>query len=85
MTRAKGRYCLLMIDGHENYVSAAFEAFYKKKRIVIIFMPSHSSYLLQPFDVRCFSPLKRAYGYKIKGFIKSLINYIIKAEFFIAF
>lgn len=83
--RARGRYYLLIIDGHKNYILAVFKAFYKKKRIVIVFMPSHLSYLFQSFDIGYFSSLKRAYDYKIEGFIKSFINYIIKAEFFIAF
>lgn len=30
--------------------------------IIPIYMPVHSSHLLQPLDVSCFSPLKRAYG-----------------------
>ena len=84
-TRARGRYRLLGIDGHESHVSAAFEAFCKEKRIVTVSMPPHSSHLLQPLDVGCFSPLKRAYGYEIEGFMKSLVNHITKAEFLIAF
>ena len=48
-------------------------------------MPPHSSYLLQPLNVRCFSPLKRAYGREIEGFMKSLVNHITKAEFLITF
>ena len=85
VTRAKGRYRLLVMDGHESHVSAAFEAFCAEKRIVTIYMPPHSSHLLQPLDVGCFSPLKRAYGHEIEGFIKSFINHITKAEFLVAF
>ena len=48
-------------------------------------MPPHSSHLLQPLDVGCFSPLKRAYGREIEGFMKSLVNHITKADFLIAF
>lgn len=83
--RARGRYRLLVIDGHKSYVSAAFEAFCKEKRIVTVFMPPHSSHLFQPLDTGCFSLLKRAYGYEIEGFIKSFINHITKAKFFIMF
>lgn len=85
VTRARGRYRLLVIDGHESHVSAAFEAFCKEKRIVTVSMPPHSSHLLQPLDVGCFSPLKRAYGCEIEGFIKSFVTHITKAEFLIAF
>ena len=48
-------------------------------------MPPYSSHLLQPLDVGCFGPLKRAYGREIETFIKSLVNHITKAEFLIAF
>ena len=48
-------------------------------------MPSHSSHLLQPLDVGCFSPLKRAYSRQIKGLIRDHINHITKLEFLPAF
>lgn len=48
-------------------------------------MPSHSSHLLQPLDVGCFSPLKRAYGRQIEDFMRYGINHITKTEFLPAF
>ena len=48
-------------------------------------MPPHSSHLLQPHDIGCFSLLKRAYSYKIESLIRSYINYITKLEFLLAF
>lgn len=50
-----------------------------------ISLPPHSSHLLQPLDVGCFSVLKRRYSQEIEVFIKAHINHITKAEFFIAF
>ena len=44
-------------------------------------MPAHSSHLLQPLDVGCFSPLKRAYSREIEGLIRHHINHITKLEF----
>ena len=48
-------------------------------------MPAHSSHLLQPLDVGCFSPLKRAYGKLIeqKGCLE--YNYINKLDFLKAY
>ena len=83
--RTKGIYRMLVIDGHESHVSAEFQAFCKEKNIITVSMPPHSSHLLQPLDVGCFGPLKRAYGREIEGFIKSHINHITKVEFLIAF
>ena len=48
-------------------------------------MPLHASYLLQPLDIRCFSPLKRAYSKEIEKMIRDYITYITKPDFFIAF
>jgi hypothetical protein len=44
-------------------------------------MPPHSSHLLQPLDVSCFSPLKHAYKQEIQKQIALGINYIDKNEF----
>lgn len=48
-------------------------------------MPAHSSHLLQPLDVGCFSPLKRAYGNQISHLIRDSINHTTKLKFLPAF
>jgi hypothetical protein len=48
-------------------------------------MPPHSSHLLQPLDVGCFSPLKRAYSREIESLIRHQINHITKLKFLPAF
>jgi hypothetical protein len=48
-------------------------------------MPSHSSHLLQPLDVGCFSPLKRAYGDKINSLLWYSTKKIKKEAFLPAF
>jgi len=53
--------------------------------IITLCMPAHSSHLLQPLNVGCFSPLKAAYGRQIKTLIRLHINHIIKVEFLPAF
>jgi hypothetical protein len=44
-------------------------------------MPIHISHILQPLDMSCFGPLKKAYGSQIKNKIRLSINHIIKEEF----
>ena len=44
-------------------------------------MPSHSSYLLQPLDVGCFAPLKRAYGRLVSDLARVSYNHIDKLDF----
>jgi hypothetical protein len=48
-------------------------------------MPAHTSHILQPLDVSCFGPLKKAYGSQIENKIRLSINYITKEEFLPAF
>ena len=84
-SRAKGTYRMLVLEGHESHKSPEFDVFCKDNNIITLFLPSHSSHLLQPLDVGWFNPLKRAYGKELEGFIKSHVNHITKTEFLIAF
>jgi hypothetical protein len=83
--RKKGIYRLLILDGHGSHYSTDFERFYTEKKIITLYMPPHSSHLLQPLDVGCFSALKKAYSVEINQFSKARITHIDKTEFFLAF
>jgi hypothetical protein len=65
MTRAQGKYRLLILDGHTSHESAEFDLFCKNNQIIPLYMPSHSSDKVQPLDVGCFAPLKEAYGAEV--------------------
>jgi hypothetical protein len=49
--------------------------------IIAICMPPHSSHLLQPLDVGCFGPLKRAYGGLVEAKMRLGYNHIDKLDF----
>ena len=83
--RRVGAWQLLVIDGHESHNSLRFQELCKENKIYTLCMPPHSSHLLQPLDVGCFSPLKRAYGHQISSLICNHINHITKLEFLPAF
>jgi hypothetical protein len=80
-----GGYRLLIIDGHESHSSAEFQDRCKEKNIILLCMPAHSSHLLQPLDVACFSPLKRAYSAVISGLARNRTHHISKEAFLPAF
>ncbi len=65
----KGKYRLLILDGHESYYSPKFKLYCQQNNIITLYMPLHSSYLLQPLDVSCFRPLKQAYGCQVEDLI----------------
>ena len=48
-------------------------------------MPIYSLHLLQPLDVGCFSPLKRAYGRLIEDKMRLGFNHIDKFDFLEAY
>jgi putative NADPH-quinone reductase len=61
-SRTLRTYRLLIIDGHESHNSVNFRGYCRENKVITLQMPPHSPHLLQPLDVGCFSPLKRAYG-----------------------
>jgi hypothetical protein len=80
-----GAHRLLILDGHESHHSLEFQELCKENDIYTLCMPPHSSHLLQPLDVGCFSLLKRAYSREIEALIRHHINHITKLEFLPAF
>ncbi len=83
--RTCGTYRLLIMDGHESHHSTEFELFCKDHNIITLCMPPHSSHILQPLDIGCFGPLKKAYGREIEGLMKARITHITKTDFLPAF
>jgi hypothetical protein len=76
---------LLILNGHDSHQSLKFEELCKENNIYTLCMPPHSSHLLQPLNVGCFSPWKRAYSCEIEALIRHHINHITKLEFLPAF
>jgi hypothetical protein len=83
--RTTGKYRLLVLDGHESHHSTDFEVYCKDNDIITLCMPPHSSHILQPLDVGCFGPLKRAYGGQIEKRVRAGTTHISKEDFFPAF
>jgi hypothetical protein len=83
--RSTGPYHLLILDGHGSHRLADFQIYCEGNSIITLCMPPHSSQLLQPLDVSCFGPLKRAYGREIEKLIRRSITHITKTDFFLAF
>jgi DDE superfamily endonuclease len=83
--RIVGRKRLLVLDRHESHYSMEFDAYCKEKGIIPLYMPPHSSHLLQPLDVGCFGPLKKAYGRQIENRIRAGTTHITKEDFFLSF
>jgi hypothetical protein len=83
--RSKGKYRLLVLDGHGSHLTAQFDQICTEHNIIPICMPAHSSHLLQPLDVACFAPLKRAYGGLVESLTRNGIDHIDKLDFLTAY
>ena len=84
-SRTKGKYRLLILDGHGSHLTAEFDQICEKNDIIAICMPPHSSHLLQPLDIGYFAVLKRAYARLIELKMRARINYIDKLDFLEAY
>ena len=80
-----GKYRLLVLDGHGSHLTPQFDQICSENDIILICMPAHSSHLLQPLDVGCFSPLKRAYGRLVENKMRLGFNHIDKFDFLEAY
>jgi hypothetical protein len=83
--KCKGKWRLLIFDGHGSHQTAEFRDFCLQNCILTLCMPAHTSHILQPLDVSCFGPLKKAYGSQIETKMRLGINHITKEEFLPAF
>jgi hypothetical protein len=83
--RSVSAYYLLILDSYESHLSIDFQLYCKVNNIITLYMPPHSSHLLQPLNVGCFGPLKKAYGREIERLIRRSITHVSKTEFFPAF
>lgn len=80
-SRTVGRYRLLILDGHSSYATASFDKFCTERMIIPLYLPPHSSHLLQPLDVGCFGPTKNLYGQKVQELMQQGIQSITKEDF----
>jgi hypothetical protein len=84
-SRRKGKYRLLILDGHGSHLTPGFNQLCDQNDVIPICMPAHSSHLLQPLDVGCFAILKRVYGRLVETRMRLGFNHVDKLDFLDAF
>jgi hypothetical protein len=86
-TRSKtvGSKRLLVLDNHGSHTTPEFISFCKDNDIILLWMPPHSSHLLQPLDVGCFGPLKTAFSKQNQDLIRNHIFHVRKVDFLATF
>ena len=56
---------LLLLDRHGNHITVEFLWTCKQKNVYVIFLPPHSTHILQPLGLFCFSLVKSRYRSQI--------------------
>jgi hypothetical protein len=77
----RGVYRLLILDGHDSHATPEFDQFCKDNKIITLCMPPHTSHLLQPLDVGCYSPLKVLYGHEVAELARQGVFHVDKLDF----
>ena len=82
---AAGIWRLLILDGHGSHVPTDFQYFAWTHKIYLLYLPAHSSHVLQPLDLAAFSVVKSRYRTLIRE-LAALDNSIsIKKQRFIKY
>lgn len=83
--RQVGAYRLLILDGHESHLNQEFKDYCLEHKILTLCIPPHSSHVLQPLDLVCFSPLKLKYSLRVRDLARRRVFHINKEGFLPAF
>jgi hypothetical protein len=80
-TRSKGRYRLLLMDGHNSHLTMEFIDYCETHFIIAYCLPPHTTHFLQPLDVGVFNPFKTAQQKVLECARDDLDNEYNKREF----
>src|SRR5436309_964019 len=78
--KANGQMCMLICDGHDSHISAAFIYHCMQNDIVLLLLLSHSLHLMQPLDVGIFGLLKTAISAQLARLISTGVPQLQKIE-----
>jgi DDE superfamily endonuclease len=65
-TRGSNQPHLLILDGHGSHIDIDFLWLCKQHSIQLLYLPAHSSHVLQPLDLAPFSVAKSSYRHQIQ-------------------
>jgi hypothetical protein len=85
--RARGKYRLLILDGHGSHVTKAFIEYAHANKILVLLFPPHATHALQPLDVACFRSLVHHYSEELlhRGHTTEGWAPVAQSDFFLLF
>ncbi|KAF2194850.1 DDE-domain-containing protein [Zopfia rhizophila CBS 207.26] len=72
------------MDGHSSHCTEPFERYARDHNIIPLWLPSHSSHILQPLNVAVFSSVKRRFRDGVQDLIRNGQNHVINDDFLLA-
>jgi hypothetical protein len=73
---------MLIVDGYTSHVTTKAIKFCLEHKIVLLYLPPHTTHILQPLDVRIFALLAALYKKGVRERSRFLIDYSInKVDF----
>ncbi len=67
---------LLIVDGHNSHLNMRFINYADQNRILLTFLPPHSTHRLQPLNIGLFGPLANYYTQEIDRFVAKYQSYV---------
>ncbi len=67
-TPSIGAYRLLILDNHGSHATIAFIDYAYENKIVLLYLPSHSTHRLQSLDIAIFGPLATYYSHEVNAY-----------------
>ena len=73
---------MLILNGHASHLSTAAIEFSLASNINLLYLPPHTTHILQPLDVSLFTPLASAYKKNIYSITRLGASYVVdKVDF----
>jgi hypothetical protein len=64
-TEPIGEFRLLILDGHGSHATFQFKQFAHSNKIILLYLPAHTTHLLQPLDIGIFGPQSKFYSQEV--------------------
>src|SRR4051812_4027602 len=74
-------YRLLLLDEHSSHISANFITHCLLHHIVLLYLPPHSTHLIQPLDLGIFNQYQHHYGNLVDERMRLMTASLMKADF----
>ena len=81
----KGEQRILLLDGYTSHISTTVIQYYITKKIILLYLPAHTTHILQPLDVGIFGPLATTYKNNVQRATRLGTGYYIDKVDFLEF